>query len=170
MSKTRFNRYRNLATLGQLGYWLAPGTVGTLAAVPFVGLARAYISSDLGYLGLCLVLLLTANWILQQAYRHGCFAVTDAPEIIIDEWVGFFWAALLVPPAVLSSAGISTINLLSWGKYWALLVLLFRCFDILKPWPIHLLERIPSSWGVLLDDVGAALLTNLLVWLSYSWL
>jgi phosphatidylglycerophosphatase A len=37
-------------------------------------------------------------------------------------------------------------------------VLLFRLFDIIKPWPIRNLERLPGGWGVVLDDIGAGLL------------
>jgi phosphatidylglycerophosphatase A len=37
-------------------------------------------------------------------------------------------------------------------------VLLFRLFDIVKPWPIRKLERLPGGWGVVMDDVGAGVL------------
>jgi phosphatidylglycerophosphatase A len=39
-------------------------------------------------------------------------------------------------------------------------LVLFRIFDVLKPWPINLLERLPGRWGVLADDVGAGVLAN----------
>ncbi len=40
----------------------------------------------------------------------------------------------------------------------------FRLFDILKPPPINLLERLPGAWGVLLDDVAAGVLANAVIW------
>ena len=56
---------------------------------------------------------------------------------------------------------------------WPLLLLgffLFRLFDVVKPPPLRALERLPSPWGVLLDDVGAGLYANLLLhgWLRWA--
>lgn len=162
------NIYQQLATLGRLGYMPAPGTVGTLAALPVVWLARTYITHDLIYFGLCLALLLSAHWVLQQADRLNSFAITDDPRIIIDEFVGFFWTVIFWPVsrAVATSmsgpAGIIGATGVGY-QYWLLSFLLFRILDITKLWPINLLERLPGSWGVLLDDVGAAVVTNMLL-------
>jgi phosphatidylglycerophosphatase A len=41
--------------------------------------------------------------------------------------------------------------------------LLFRLFDVAKPWPIRKLERLPGGWGIVADDLAAALAAGLLV-------
>ena len=38
----------------------------------------------------------------------------------------------------------------------------FRLFDIVKPWPISALDRLPGAWGVMLDDLGAGLIAGLI--------
>ena len=77
----------------------------------------------------------------------------DPGFIVIDEVAGQLLALILTPP--------------NWA-HAALALLLFRLFDIFKPWPIRRLEALPTGTGIMLDDVAAgllALLTGLL--LSY---
>ena len=69
----------------------------------------------------------------------------DSPTIVIDEIAGFLIAMLLVP--------------FSWWTVAAGFVL-FRVFDILKPWPLKTLQEIPGGPGVMLDDLGAGVYTN----------
>ena len=60
-----------------------------------------------------------------------------------DEFVGMWLTCLLVPfgsPVWLAGAFV-----------------VFRAFDVLKPWPCRRLERLPRGWGIMLDDVGAGL-------------
>jgi phosphatidylglycerophosphatase A len=40
---------------------------------------------------------------------------------------------------------------------------LFRIFDIIKPWPVRKLEDLPGGWGVMLDDLGAAIYTTVVI-------
>jgi len=75
---------------------------------------------------------------------------TDPPEVVTDEFAGQAVTFLMSPfPA---AGSVSAVEL--WGT---VLVgfLLFRFFDILKPWPIRKLEKLPAGWGVLFDDVLA---------------
>ena len=77
----------------------------------------------------------------------------DPGFFVIDEVAGQLFALILTPP--------------NWA-HAALALLLFRLFDIFKPWPIRRLEALPTGTGIMLDDVAAgllALLTGLL--LSY---
>ena len=77
----------------------------------------------------------------------------DPGFVVIDEVAGQLFALILTPP--------------NWA-HAALALLLFRLFDIGKPWPIRRLEALPAGTGIMLDDVAAgllALLTGLL--LSY---
>jgi phosphatidylglycerophosphatase A len=66
----------------------------------------------------------------------------DPPEVVIDEGIGMLLALALGPPGI-------TAALLTFGA--------FRVFDIVKPYPVRHLERLPGGWGIVADDVAAAL-------------
>jgi phosphatidylglycerophosphatase A len=128
----------------------APGTWGTLvglAAVPLLQLLPHW-----GY-GLVLVLgSLFGIWLCGKVARE--LGVHDHPGIVWDEFVGI-WITLWLAPA-------------GWG--WMLLgFLLFRLFDILKPWPISWVDkRVHGGLGIMLDDilagVAACLALHAVVW------
>jgi phosphatidylglycerophosphatase A len=71
------------------------------------------------------------------------FGRTDPGQVVIDEVVGQMLTFLLLPHA-------------TW-KWLAGGFLLFRAFDIVKPFPARQAERIPRGWGIMLDDVLAGL-------------
>lgn len=129
-----------LATWWGVGYVpRAPGTAGTIAAIPFfllLSLLPLY-----GYLACVLGIGLAACWAAGEAER--IFQEQDSKRIVIDEAVGFFITMTALPPT------------------WPYLIggfCLFRCFDILKPPPIRLIERkVPGGYGVVLDDVLAGI-------------
>lgn len=117
----------------------APGTFGSLAAIPFW-----YIMASLPLvLKVAIVLLafLIGIWFCQVTSRN--LGVHDHGGIVWDEFVGF-WITMLFAPA---------------GLMWLLLAFaLFRLFDILKPWPIRYFdEKIHGGLGIMLDDVIAGL-------------
>ena len=57
------------------------------------------------------------------------------------------------------------------GQWIALLaLLLFRIFDITKPFPVRQLENLPEGWGIVLDDVGAGLYALGVAWLLHHWI
>ncbi len=129
-----------LATWWGVGYSpLAPGTAGTIAAIPFYFLLR--LLPLYGYLACVLGIGLVACWAASEAERF--FQEQDSKHIVIDEAVGFFITMTALPPT------------------WPYLIggfCLFRCFDILKPPPIRLIERkVPGGYGVVLDDVLAGI-------------
>lgn len=86
-----------------------------------------------------------------RAQRH--FGGHDDPRIILDETVGFWAAAAFLPrgPWTLAAA-----------------FALFRVFDALKPPPCGALERLPGGFGIVMDDIGAGILTNLVLRLGLS--
>lgn len=115
----------------------APGTMGTLAALPFAWLLGQL--SLLPYLGITLACLLLGIYLCGQTAKD--LGVHDHPSIVWDEFVGLFISLIAVPPTWL--------NLL-------LGFVLFRIFDILKPWPIGWLDRhLHGGLGIMLDDVLA---------------
>ena len=74
---------------------------------------------------------------------------SDAPEIVIDELTGLWFSLSFVPPDPL---------------YFGIGLILFRLYDILKPWPINIVDRyVKGGFGVMLDDILAALYVNLTI-------
>jgi phosphatidylglycerophosphatase A len=133
-----------LATWWGAGYSpLAPGTAGTIAAIPFYFLLR--LLPLYGYLACVLGIGLVACWAAGEAER--IFQEKDSKRIVIDEAVGFFITMTALPPS------------------WPYLIggfCLFRCFDILKPPPIRLIERkVKGGYGVVLDDVLAGIYAHI---------
>lgn len=127
---------------------MAPGTAGTLVAVP---LAWALKGLPLPVYGMLLaVFLVLGAWICGRVGSR--IGVADHGALVWDEFVGYWLAVALVP------------------RHWAWLLagfVLFRILDILKPWPIRALERrVSGGWGVMLDDVLAGLITAVVLILA----
>lgn len=136
--------WKSLATLGNLGNWQAPGTWGTIAAVPVVFLARQY-CNNLVYLSLVIAVIVSAYLVIHKSSNF--FLISDDQTIIVDEFAGF-WCCFIITYKF--SFLILVLNFL-----------IFRFFDISKIWPVNLAEKLPGSLGVLADDLVAGLLTNL---------
>ena len=118
----------------------APGTAGTLAAIPLylamAGLALPW------YLGLVALATLVGVWACGAAARD--LGRGDPGAIVWDEVVGYLVTMTAAPP----------------GWIWVLLgFALFRLFDIWKPWPIRVLDaRVHGGLGIMLDDLVAGAL------------
>ena len=122
----------------------APGTVGTLAAVP-VAVLISYFDVN-GFLFLLLTFLIGVSVCNSVTNRLG---VEDYGGIVWDEMVAFWLVVAFVP--------------LHWAWYLAAFVL-FRGFDILKPWPISLVEeKFDGGLGIMLDDLLAGVYTILIL-------
>ncbi len=134
-----------LATLGPLGRLKAPGTWGSLAGIAWY----AAVCAPAGWIGAWLIILIGLYLALVfcgEAEQR--LARTDPPEVILDEFVSM--------PIVLAAFP----DHLNQPHAWLIIVfgfLLFRLFDILKPFGIARLQRYHGGLGVLLDDVAAAL-------------
>lgn len=133
-----------LATWGGVGFSpLAPGTAGTVAAIPLfllLALFPLYV-----YLPCVLGIGLVACWAAGRA--EIIFGEQDNQRIVIDEAIGFFITMTAVPA--------------QWS-YILVGFLLFRVFDILKPPPIRLIERtVKGGVGVVLDDVLAGIYAHI---------
>lgn len=123
---------------------VAPGTMGTLAAIPIFLL--------LSLAPLPLYCLLVAAAIPVGIVVCGRVAEElgepDPPIIVGDEILGYLVAMTAVPA----------------GPQWIIAGLaLFRLFDILKPWPIKRLQRLPGGLGIVADDLAAGLATWILL-------
>lgn len=132
----------------------APGTVGTIAALPIYW----WLLADLSTLWLSAVILITfVIGVLVAEKTSQDLGVHDHGGIVIDEWVGMWITMLMVP------------------KEWIWLLIgfiLFRFFDILKPWPIKWLdEHVHGGFGIMIDDVLAGIMSLLCLHIvMWAWL
>ena len=147
---------------GKLHHWIAfgfgsglapkaPGTFGTLAAIPLYllmsPLAWPY------YLGLIGIFTLIGIWACDRTARE--LGAKDPSAIVWDEFVGFFITMFAAPT----------------GWAWVLAgFAAFRLFDIWKPWPIRFIDRhVEGGLGIMLDDILAGLMAAATLWLA-AWL
>ena len=135
-----------LATGFGVGYSpVAPGTLGTLIAIP-VYYFLSNISSPIYEITLVGFFFLSV-WISENAEIF--FGKKDDQRIVIDEIMGFLVTMLWVP---------KTAILIVIGFF------VFRFFDILKPFPIRRLEKkFKGGYGVVLDDVMAGVYSNIVL-------
>ncbi len=133
--------------------WM-PGTCGSLGAL-VIWVPALYLDAPWWLLLLLIVALFAiGTWASGYGIEH--YQREDPKEVVIDEVVGIgfpFLVASALPSQVI------------------LAFVLFRFFDILKPWPIGWVERaFPGAWGVMLDDVLAGLMAMLMLVLINFWL
>lgn len=115
----------------------AQGTFGTLAAIPLYWMLASLPLG--GYLAVVVAMFALGVWLCGRTARD--MAVHDHPGIVWDEFVGFLITMTAAP--------------LAWQ--WVLAgFVLFRVFDIVKPWPIRWLDRqVHGGLGIMIDDVLA---------------
>jgi phosphatidylglycerophosphatase A len=140
-----------LATFGCAGYVpVAPGTAGSLGALLLFWLVRSRGSTafEIATLG---VVSVVGVWAATRAERH--FGREDPGPVVIDEVAGTLLTLALVPVG-LSGALIG--------------FLVFRVFDIAKPWPVRRFEELPGGLGIMADDLMAGIygqaVMRLLAW------
>ncbi|NOZ37828.1 MAG: phosphatidylglycerophosphatase A [Gammaproteobacteria bacterium] len=124
---------------------VAPGTAGTLAAIPlYLLLAKLDLTA---YLAVTLLLFALGVYLCELTSRE--LGGLDHPAIVWDEIVGYLITMIGAPPKI----------------EWLIAgFLLFRVFDILKPWPIRVLDRrIKGGLGIMLDDVLAGIFAALIL-------
>ncbi len=128
----------------------APGTWGTLVAVPFCLLLQ-YLSAP-QYVAFLVLTFLLGVWLCQVAGKN--LGVSDHPGMVWDEMVGYWIAVALVPP--------------HW-TWWLAAFVLFRIFDIWKPWPIGELDRrLHGGLGVMADDAVAGIFAGVILFAAHG--
>ena len=129
-----------VATAGGAGYWpWGPGTAGSLVGVLIAWLLARQLDWATGWP--LLPLTIVATWPGVWASTVAAGERKDPQFIVIDEVLGVW----------LTMAGATALN----GKAWALGFVLFRIFDIVKPWPVRRFEALPRGWGIVADDLMA---------------
>ncbi len=129
----------------------APGTFGTLATVP-LWFFLAYYFHVVWYMVIVFIILIAGIYIC-EAYEN-IMQKHDSKEIVIDEVVGYLITMTWLP--------------LTWQSA-VLGFILFRFFDILKPPPIRQLDqKVKGGVGVMIDDVAAGVIANIIMQLIYA--
>lgn len=133
-----------LATFGDVGLFpVAPGTAGSAAALLLWALLR-WVGSPILDVAVIAGLLAAGCWAGSVAESH--YGRSDPGHVVLDEVVGMLLTLLFIP--------------VTWV---GILVgfLLFRLFDIVKPFPARQCERLPGGVGIMTDDVVAGIYGNL---------
>jgi phosphatidylglycerophosphatase A len=127
--------------LGSGAMPFAPGTFGTLLAIPFYLLLEPLPLN--AYILFVIFFILVSSWISERVSQE--IREHDHPGVCIDEFAGYFVTMINAPH----------------GWIWVILgFLLFRFFDIVKPWPIRDVdEKLHNGFGMVMDDVIAGLMS-----------
>lgn len=140
-----------VSTCGYIGFApFAPGTVGSIAGLGIWWVLGERLTTPTGLAGL-LACALLGVWAAGVTERHQ--GGIDPGIVVVDEVVGM----------LVSLAFVATSPMAAVAAF-----LLFRAFDIVKPFPARHAERLPGGWGIMADDVIAGLYANLVVRLA-TW-
>jgi phosphatidylglycerophosphatase A len=133
-----------VASAAYLGYSpLAPGTVGALGA-----LAVYWWLVPANYWVIIAAAAATAAGVWAGGVAEKMWGAKDPRRVCVDEFAAYFVAVAFLPKTL---------------AYAVLAFVLFRAFDVLKPYPAGRSQRLPGGWGIMADDVVAALYANLIL-------
>ena len=118
---------------------VAPGTAGSVVGLGILMLVRT-VGNDWAELLVLLMVVIVGIWSANVAERHYCRE--DPGEIVIDEVAGMMLTVFWLPSG--------------WVPF-VIGFLAFRFFDIVKPFPARMSERLPGGFGVMADDLVAGL-------------
>jgi len=123
-----------------------PGTAGTLLGVVIYLVLSRIFTYPFSYVVMLVIFSGFGVWICGKCDHH--FEKKDSPVIVIDEIEGFLIAMFALPVSF---------------RFILLGFILFRAFDILKPFKIERLQKLPGGWGIMADDIAAGILANLML-------
>jgi phosphatidylglycerophosphatase A len=146
-----------VASFGYVGYFpFAPGTAGSLAALPLFALIRW---SGLPWIELAAIVVVFAVGVWAASGTEVALGRKDPGIVVIDEVLGMLITLAVMP---LSISGI------------VLGFLFFRVLDVIKPYPAAQLEHLHGGLGIMADDAVAGIYSHLAlrvcVWLVPAWL
>jgi phosphatidylglycerophosphatase A len=136
-----------ISTLFGVGYFpKAPGTAGTVVAACVYWLLPkswfvSYPANLIFFISVLVLGFISVIFISKAEEKLG----HDSGKIVIDEFWGYFLAVVFLPKTLF-------VLIVSF--------ILFRIFDIFKPEPVNLLQKLPRGWGVLADDLMAGVYAN----------
>ena len=133
-----------ISTFFYVGYLpFIPGTLASVAALFLFYLAR---NNNLAQVFLTLVVIILG--FLASGRAEKLFNKKDPEYVVIDEVSGMLLSFAFIPYDI---------------RLVVIAFILFRIFDILKPFPINKLERLPGSVGIMSDDIVAGIYTNIIL-------
>ena len=128
----------------------APGTIGSLGAL-IIWVPALYCAWPF-WLKLLVLALLFIIGLWASTYGIAYYKKSDPKQVVIDEVVGIGLPFLVISPHIFEIVAA---------------FVLFRFFDIVKPWPIKYVEkRFPDHWGIMLDDIVAGIFAMIIMLLS----
>jgi phosphatidylglycerophosphatase A len=149
-------KYQNiiipLSTFGSCGYFTGSGTLATLITLPIVLIFRLLLSQF--WFGIFVLLFTLVSFFIIECGLD-FFGQSDPSQIVLDEAIGCFITFYALP-----------LNLFTIVAGF----LLFRLFDITKCCGIQTCETLKGAWGVMLDDILAGILANILVHYTFDQL
>ena len=146
-----------IATFGYVGFFpIAPGTAGSLAALPLYALVRW---AGTPAVELVTIIAVFAIGIWAATGTEHALARKDPGPVVIDEVLGMLVTLAFLPLSL-------------WGIVTGFLI--FRVFDVIKPFPAGRLEHLPAGLGIMADDamagVYAHLVLRIAVMMAPAWL
>ena len=152
-------------TIFCIGYAkFAPGTLGSLCGIFIFYCFYKFFSVNPMYLFFLISFIFIIGWYCIFTYIQKN-KIHDASEIIIDEFLGQLLS--LTPLLFLRNFEMDL------EYFFELLIfsfLLFRFFDIIKPWPINIIDRSKSSLSIMMDDMVAGLFSAIIIFISLLWI
>jgi phosphatidylglycerophosphatase A len=154
---------RWLATMGGVGNLPASGTFASLLTCLILWPIFAWVGPSapaqnaiavVGVLFFCGISIPIGAWAIAN------FGDKDPGRFVLDEAAGICLTLVLLPAAGGQGLGIKMLAAF----------LMFRVFDITKPPPVRQFEKLPGAWGVLVDDLAAAVYANIACQLILRWL
>lgn len=124
----------------------APGTFGTVVGAIIYLLFINIINSQPVFLYFTIIYFISGVFVSNRAEK--LYGLKDCQRIVCDETTGFFFSMLFIP--------CNTRNII-------FSFLIFRIFDVVKPFPIRKLQDIKGGLGIMIDDLAAALYTNIIL-------
>jgi phosphatidylglycerophosphatase A len=135
-----------LSTVGYIGYFpVAPGTVGSAAGLVVYALV---IAAGRGWVEVAAILAVFAVGVWAATIAERYFGGIDPGPVVIDEVLGMLITLAFVPVGV---------------KGAVVGFVVFRVFDVVKPFPAGRLERLHGGFGVMADDAAAAVYGNIVM-------
>ncbi|MCD6472313.1 phosphatidylglycerophosphatase A [Candidatus Aerophobetes bacterium] len=125
---------------------LAPGTIGTVEGILLYLIFRKIFPHPLSYILFLIAFNGVGVWISGKCENY--FKKKDTPLIVIDEIGGFLITMFALPFSF---------------RFILLGFILFRVFDITKPFNIEKIQKLPSGWGIVGDDIAAGILANIML-------
>jgi len=141
------------ATCFGVGYLpKAPGTWASLIALP-VAWAISNLFGILVFLIIIGILFCIGIWAANRCIKY--FGHKDPSYVVVEVGVGQFFTLVFIPPDLI---------------FYTIGFILFRIFDILKPWPINWADRdLNSGFGIMFDDVLAGVYSSIILVIYVNW-